>query len=204
MPKMIDAYGEYEPTLNKCGCIDKRTLWNIEHSLRTLYDDRQKRSEMIKSGEERDGDRLSTNEFVMKKTKSLLNVMRSIEECEDHPDIPTIKKTCDCARHVGNIDELTRSLLRNIELYKDITIGGAEVVLGGKHRKTTSIDIMEMIEDKTKEIAVEVNNYKRCCHPERKIPEITKEMLKGKSIIESIESTRKAIMTEEFKPIMRA
>lgn len=111
---------------------------------------------------------------------------------------------CSYKNQGGNIDELTRSLLRNIELYKDITIGGAEVVLGGKHRKTTSIDIMEMIEDKTKEIAVEVNNYKRCCHPEREIPEISKEMLKGKSIIESIESTRKAIMTEEFKPIRRA
>ncbi len=63
MPKITDIYGEYEPILNKSGCIDKRTLTNLDHSLRILY------SEFFPKEPD------STRDLVLKRTESLQDVV---------------------------------------------------------------------------------------------------------------------------------
>lgn len=194
MSNVTDAFGEYEATLDKCGCIDKRTLSNIKDSLRILYRDQYNERELEK--EEKKGTYISN--IVLKRTESLQDTVNSIKICEDHPEISVIKKTCVCKHPMEEIDRLSSELLRDIELYKDIGIGRVKVRKG-----VTPIEIIERIEDTVKGVIVQNNEYDRCCHPEEKIPEISKERLKGKSIIERIESAKRAIMTEEFKPIKR-
>jgi L-rhamnose isomerase len=85
MSKIIDVFGEYEPTI-RCACIDKRTLTNLNHSLGILYSDKmreQKELKEIQDPSSIENDAMNINDLVMIRTKSLMEVLKGIEYCKD-------------------------------------------------------------------------------------------------------------------------
>lgn len=190
--KITDVFGEYEPTLNKCGCIDKRTLINIGHSLRILYAKENKELTELKKEKNPRRGFIDTSDLVIKRTESLLDAINSIESCEDGPFYPDSKKICVCKRPMENVERLTGEILENIETYKDITIGGADIYSGGM-KKITQIDIIERMEDVAKKILLQKNEYERCCFPSGEIPKISKEMINVKSPMETMGIIKKMV-----------
>lgn len=47
VPKVIDVFGEYEPT-TRCTCIDERTLTSLNHSLKILHSDKMREQKELK------------------------------------------------------------------------------------------------------------------------------------------------------------
>ncbi len=84
MPKITDAFGEYEPEV-KCQCIDNRTLTNINHSLKILYNDKMREQEELKNmskPSQIEIDAMNINDLVMRRTESLMNVLKDIKPCK--------------------------------------------------------------------------------------------------------------------------
>lgn len=85
MSKVIDVFGEYEPII-RCTCIDERTLTNLSHSLRILHSDKmreQKELKEIKNPSPLENDAMDINDLVMRRTKSLMKVLKEIKPCKD-------------------------------------------------------------------------------------------------------------------------
>lgn len=83
--KVIDVFGEYEPTI-MCTCIDERTLTNLNHSLKILYNDKtreQKELKEIKNPSSLENDAIDISDLVMRRTKSLMKVLKTVEYCKD-------------------------------------------------------------------------------------------------------------------------
>ncbi len=87
-------------------------------------------------------------------------------------------------------EKFASNILMETELYKDITIGG-EKIYTGDWKEITPFHIIERVEDHAKDIIVQRNEYKRCCHPELQIPELKKEMIKTLGPIEELERIKK-------------
>ena len=85
MSQVIDAFGKYDPEI-KCDCIDERTLTNINHSLKILYNDKmreQKELEKdIKNLSQLERDAMNINKLVMTRTESLMEVLKDIKPCK--------------------------------------------------------------------------------------------------------------------------
>jgi hypothetical protein len=85
LPKVIDVFGEYEPTIH-CKCIDERTLTSLNHSLRILYDDKmreQKELKEIQNPTPLENDAININDLVMRRTDSLIKILKEIKPCKD-------------------------------------------------------------------------------------------------------------------------
>ncbi len=86
MPQIIDAFGKYDPVI-KCDCIDERTLTNLNHSLKILYNDKMREQKELKkdindlSTLERDA--MKINELVMTRTESLIEALKDIKPCKE-------------------------------------------------------------------------------------------------------------------------
>jgi len=86
MSQIIDVHGNYNPVI-KCECIDKRTLTNLNHSLKILYNDKMREQKEL----EKDINDLSTlerdamkiNELVAIRTKSLMEALKDIKPCKE-------------------------------------------------------------------------------------------------------------------------
>ena len=83
--KAIDVFGEYEPTI-MCTCIDERTLTNLNHSLKILYEDKMREQKELKETQNPsalENDAMDINDLVMRRTKSLMEVLKEIKQCPD-------------------------------------------------------------------------------------------------------------------------
>ena len=83
--KVIDVFGEYEPTI-RCTCIDKRTLTNLNHSLKILYEDKRREQKELKEINNPfpiENDAININDLVMRRTESLMKVLKDIKPCQD-------------------------------------------------------------------------------------------------------------------------
>jgi hypothetical protein len=84
-PKIVDVFGEYEPTI-RCTCIDERTLTSLNHSLRILYSDKmreQKELKEIQNPSTLENDAMDINDLVMRRTDSLIETLKGIKPCSD-------------------------------------------------------------------------------------------------------------------------
>jgi hypothetical protein len=85
MSKVIDVFGEYEPTI-RCTCIDKRTLTSLNHSLKILHSDKmreQKELKEIQNPSTLENDAMDINDLVLRRTTSLIEALKEIEPCKD-------------------------------------------------------------------------------------------------------------------------
>ncbi len=84
MSKITDAFGEYEHTI-KCQCIDQRTLTNINHSLKILYNDKTREQEELKNvrkPSQIEIDAMNINDLVIRRTGSLIDILKDIKPCK--------------------------------------------------------------------------------------------------------------------------
>ncbi len=81
---VTDAFGEYKPTI-QCQCIDHRTLTNINNSLKILYNDKtreQRELKTILNPSQMEIDAMNINDLVIRRTESLIRVMKDIKTCK--------------------------------------------------------------------------------------------------------------------------
>ncbi len=85
MSQIIDAFGKYDPII-RCECIDKRTLTNINNSLKILYSDKmieQKELEQVDHLSREEREAMKINELVMRRTESLVEALKVIKPCKE-------------------------------------------------------------------------------------------------------------------------
>jgi hypothetical protein len=84
--EVIDAFGKYNPTI-QCECIDNRTLTNINHSLKILYNDKMREQKELEKDIDRlsqlEHDAMNINKLVMTRTESLIEVLKDIKPCKE-------------------------------------------------------------------------------------------------------------------------
>lgn len=86
MSKIIDAFGKYDPVI-KCNCIDERTLTNINHSLKILYNDKMREQKELENDidhlSQLERDAMNINKLVMTRTESLMEALKDIKPCKE-------------------------------------------------------------------------------------------------------------------------
>jgi hypothetical protein len=86
MSQVTDAFGKYDPIIH-CDCIDQRTLTNLVHSLKILYNDKMREQKELKKDKSNlsksEYDAMHINELVMSRTQSLINVLKDIKYCKE-------------------------------------------------------------------------------------------------------------------------
>lgn len=86
MSQITDAFGKYDPIIT-CECIDKRTLTNLDHSLKILYSDKMREQKELEQNIGRlsqfEQDAMNINELVMRRTESLIEVLKTIKPCKE-------------------------------------------------------------------------------------------------------------------------
>lgn len=85
MSQVADAFGKYDPVI-KCDCIDERTLTNLNHSLKILYNDKMREQRELEKDinnlSQLERDAMNINKLVMTRTESLIEILKDIKPCK--------------------------------------------------------------------------------------------------------------------------